>query len=163
MVVDNIVEKEPSSAFKDKHNLFWGIHCHTCCNWQELEPGAFRFREEYKDDGMSVDWSKYCSTPELCAKYRENPQKYAVAQISVRALKEIGKKISPNVELEHDPIYNPKLKEINRAHSLIKNFYPKKNLVKIRAELVQHKECFISHPLNRPPEVCNNCPRKDIG
>ena len=156
MVEDNPLnwEKEPRENFLPEHVLFWAVHKDKWIHWpnlDEIEPNAFNL-PRIGENGMSVDWGKHCSSPEISLFHKKKPTREinGIMQIFVKGIEDSRELVFPNLDLEHIPIrLPPPGRLVNRAHSEILNFPPRnqqkitcsREMVHIRAILVTCPSC----------------------
>src|SRR3989304_6884588 len=89
-------EPEP---IPDEDSLYFRVHK----KW--FRDGVFNstaFVDRPEQGGMSVDWSRYCPTPQECQQRAKDPQLNGVVNFNCGEVRRI-----PPLTVEHKPIENP--------------------------------------------------------
>lgn len=122
----------------EKDSLYFRIHK----KW--YRDGNFNtaaFADRQGQGGMSVDWCKYCRTPEECQQRAKDPQLNGVVNFNCGDVRRI-----PPLTVVHLPIQNPPPPEQpNRAHSEILGDKEDPE-VRVKLERIMHWEIHVPRP-----------------
>lgn len=108
--------KFPIEDIPDDATLYCRVHFANIDKENaKIKPAAFDPTPYDNPDGLSVNWSKYCLTPDQARQgSRKLPNEYGVVSFIVQKVREIP------LGVVHDPDDN------NQAHSLILDIPPRK-------------------------------------
>ena len=121
---------EPSENFLPEHNFYLAVQKFLWKHWEDkniVEPHIFMTKS--CKNGLSHEWSKYCSPIDTKLKRSNYSEDTGVIQYNLGHFFQINEKNQFNLTLEHAPILKPTqmYQFTNRGHSLVHGIDRNKN------------------------------------